>query len=139
MDCRREVEELHAFFVDWFHGRLTEDDGTWGRFEAALAPSFLLVSPDGAATARSELAARLRELHGSRPEGRFRIWIEEFVERHHEGPLCLVTYVECQELDDGQQTRRRSTALFHADPEAPCGCRWLHVHETWLEGHAPSP
>ncbi len=34
-------------------------------------------------------------------------------------------------------TGRISTALFGRDSAAPTGVAWLHLHETWIDGHGP--
>ena len=44
----------------------------------------------------------------------------------------LLEYTE-QQYRDGRTTRRRSTALFLANPAAPCGVEWRHLQETWME------
>ena len=48
------------------------------------------------------------------------------------GDAALLEYTE-QQYRDGRMTRRRSTALFVANPAAPCGVEWRHLQETWME------
>ena len=43
----------------------------------------------------------------------------------------LLEYTERQ-YRDGSWTRRRSTALFLADPSTPRGVEWRHLQETWM-------
>ena len=47
------------------------------------------------------------------------------------GEAVLLQYVE-QQYRDGRTTRRLSTALFTAEPDAPCGVVWRHLQETWM-------
>ncbi len=131
-DCRREIEALHRFFVAWFHGTAPDDDATWQRFDAVMAPDFGLVSPSGSHQERDELLSGLRALHGCRPpEQGFAIWIENYACRRVAGDVILATYEEWQRID-GIERGRLSSAVFERHAAAPHGVRWMHVHETWL-------
>jgi len=131
-ECRREIEDLHRFFVDWFHGAIPDEDVVWRRLEDALAPGFVLISPGGDLLARDDLLTALRERHGCHgPEAGFDIWIRHDMCRHAQDRLALATYEEWQRLH-GEERGRLSTVLFERDERAPNGLRWLHVHETWL-------
>lgn len=129
--CEREVVELHQFFEDWFCGRT---DG-FGRVEAALAANFVLISPRGELRTREALLENLRLARGCRRGESFEIRIEDCEVRTVEFGLALVTFAEWQRLGD-REAGRVSTALFRVDREAPCGVRWIHLHETWLPGSA---
>lgn len=129
--CEREVVELHRFFEDWFYGR-TDD---FSRAEAALADDFVMVSPRGEVRSRQALLDGLRQAHGCRRGDAFTIRIDNCEVRAVEFGLALVTYEEYQQLNE-REAGRISTALFRVDPNAPCGVRWLHLHETWLPGNA---
>ncbi len=128
--CRREIEDLHAFFEDWFAGRPARDGEAFGRVEAALAEGFQLVGPDGVRHVRDELLAGLRAAHGTRAGG-FRIWTRAARSRPLAEGLHLAVYEEWQELA-GVERGRLSTALFREREDGPNGVEWLHVHETWL-------
>jgi hypothetical protein len=43
--CRREIETLHEFFVDWYTGAVGRD--AYDRVERALASEFEMVTPAG--------------------------------------------------------------------------------------------
>jgi len=124
----RETRELHEAFEAWF--RPGAADAVLARIEAALAPGFVVVSPDGSQLARHELLALLRAARGCRGPG-FRIAVEAAAPLHVAPPLVLLGYVERQRTESGETTRR-SSALFRADPAGPNGLRWLAVHETWI-------
>ena len=53
------------------------------------------------------------------------------------GDRALVMYEEWHSLK-GEESARLSTVLFEKRAGAPNGVAWLHVHETWLPGHAPA-
>lgn len=124
-----EIRQLHAFFEDWFTGRLERGDDALGRMAGVLDPTFFLVAPSGERLPRARLLRLLADLHGSRPE-HFRILVEAAEGRVVAHDHVLATYEEVHR-GDGDETRRRSTALFRPDPDAPNGFVWLFVHETW--------
>ncbi len=126
--CEQEVVELHQFFEDWFCGRV--DD--FARAEAALSEDFTLVSPRGTTTSRDALLDHIKSNHGGRAEQNFSIRIENFELRHVEFGLAVVTYEEWQTLDE-REAGRVSSAVMRVDANAPCGVRWIHLQETFLE------
>ena len=130
--CHAEVLGLHAFFTDWFCGRLPATDEAFSRCERALGPGFQLVSPRGVVDGRASLLAGIRAAHGQRTD--FRITIKDFAWRPlPPGTLGLATYTEWQATGDAV-TGRISTATMAADERAPGGVVWLHVHETFCPG-----
>jgi len=144
--CVQEIVELHRFFEGWLSGSLPATDEVFGRLEAALAPGFLLISPDGSVLARAEVIAWVRGGHGGRGPS-FRIHIRNPEPRLEERGLVLATYEEWQEsggesgpsihkFDDEPVPSglggRLSTVVFRERPDAPNGVEWLHVHETTL-------
>lgn len=133
---RREVEELHRFFEDWFSGRCEATDAAFARFERVLADDFEIVTPDGAVLDRTTILDAVRGGHGSGP---MRIWIEKYRARSTDGGLHLATYEEWQTRDDVTRGRL-STVLFRAGPGGDDEMQWVHVHETWLpDGPGQSP
>ena len=118
-------------------GELPRTPQAFRRFTDALAPEFAIISPRGVLTARDPLIQELEAAHGTQgdPASPFRIWIEDYRPHWRIDDLSLVTYQEWQERS-GAVTARLSTALFRRHAEAPNGVAWLHVHETWLPGHA---
>ena len=127
----REIEELHAFFEDWFTGRIAATGEGYARFESVLAPDFVIIGPGGDEVGRTPILQRVESAHGSRPEGGFRIWIENTRVRECRPDRCLMTYEEWQEID-GVAKGRLSTVVFGARAGTPNGVEWMHVHETWL-------
>jgi hypothetical protein len=102
----------------------------FARFTKATHPDFTLIGPDGRSADRATTAAWIRAAHGTRPG--FALWTDEHRIRHLAGDLAVVTYREWQQRD-GSTTTRISTAILCADPAAPAGVSWLHVHETWID------
>jgi len=131
MDLRAatEIEQLHQFFQDWFRGELDKTDEAFARFENALSPGFIIISPDGAAHDRESILDAVRSGHGSDPSAE--IWIRNVRLRATGRDHVLATYEEWQRLR-GDERGRLSTVLFDRDDEAANGLRWRHVHETWL-------
>jgi len=126
-----EIAELHAFFEDWFVGRLPNDHSTFARFADAMGEGFEIVSPAGTAMGRDDLLALLRSAHGSSAEGALRIWTDNVSVRSLGDGLTLARYEEWQE-SDGETKGRLSSAVLRAHSSAPGGFLWLSVHETWL-------
>lgn len=128
-----EVVALHRFFQAWLEGSAPATDAEFARFTAATHPAFTLIGPDGTIAGRAETAAWIRAAHGTRAG--FALWTDEHVVRHLAGGLAIVTYREWQRRGDAT-TLRLSTGILAAEPSAPGGVTWLHVHETWL-GQGP--
>ena len=126
--AQREVIALHAFFTAWFRPGPTTPD--FGECEAALAPDFRMVAPDGAVNDRGTVLQRLRRARGSQPAD-FAIAISGVEVLWQHGDAILLGYVE-EQYRSGSLTRRRSTGLFTAAPAAPRGVVWRHLQETWM-------
>lgn len=127
-DVRREIEDLHRFFVDWFTGR-AEKSALNAILLSALDESLLFISPDGHRLARDTLLDGLRAGHGTNPD--FRIAIRDVTVQQDLGDHVLATYTEWQRgsRTSGQPENAR-VATVVMTREKPF--RWLSVHETWL-------
>jgi hypothetical protein len=124
-----EIVVRHAFFVDWFTG--TGPETAMDETARCFAPDFHMIAPDGSQLDREAVLSMLQNARGSRTSGHFAIEVE-MRRTVRPGPdLALVVYDELQRTDEGQ-TKRRSTALFSSDPQAPGGVVWRHLHETWI-------
>lgn len=129
--CRREIDELHRFFEDWFVGSLPATDEAFQRFEDVLASDFVIIGPGGLELERAAILDRVRGAHASRSGGEFSIWIENARVRECLVDRCLVTYEEWQRAGD-EPRGRFSSVVFGVRADAPNGVEWRHVHETWL-------
>jgi hypothetical protein len=130
----RETHELHVFFVTWFTAAATQTQSAFARLDAALDAGFSMVAPSGARIAREDVVRQLWGAHGSRvlDAPPFRIWIENEAAIFVTDAVVVLAYDECQQIS-AKTTRRRSTAVFRADPAGPNGLRWTALHETWVE------
>lgn len=125
---RREIEELHVFFVDWFTGAAPKDR-LESRFCVAMDADMVFVSPDGTRLGRADLIAGFKGAHGANPV--FRIAIRDVKVQREIGDLVSATYTEWQRgaARSGRAENGRFTTVLMTR-NAPH--RWLHVHETWL-------
>lgn len=130
--CRREVEELHQFFEDWFNGVLEPTDASFQRFDEVIDADFVIISPGGRLSPRAPLSSGLRGAHGSwKTAGDGKIWIAGFQLHRTAGDFAIVTYEEWQR--HGGETRGRlSSAFFGQRDGTPNGLAWLHLHEVWM-------
>ncbi|MEF8882362.1 MAG: hypothetical protein V5A34_07575 [Halapricum sp.] len=128
--CRREIESLHEFFVDWYTGQVERD--AFDRLERALASEFEMVTPEGVRRGYDDVVVGIREDYATHDPGDFNIGIRNVETRLNLDEHTLVRYEEWQETPDGT-TGRVSTVLFAADPDAPGGVVWHDLQETWLE------
>lgn len=130
--ARAEIAELHQFFEDWFNGAIEDSDASFARLEKALDSDFELIGPEGRAHSRDSLLVGLRSAHGKWAAAPGRIWIENVRLLRAGDELLLVSYEEWQEVG-GETEVRLSSVLFGADPAAPLGLSWLHLHEVWTD------
>ena len=121
----REIEELHAVFVELFCNRSRD----FSRCAAAFSAHFEMVTPDGKSHDR---AGVLLALERAKAPADFSIGIANIRSLWEDQKSVLIQYVE-QQYRDGKTSRRRSTALFEAEAKAPCGVVWRHLHETWMQ------
>jgi hypothetical protein len=124
-----EVRARHAFFVDWFTGRA--DDAAFDTCARAFAPDMRRIGPEGAVQDRAAVLAMLRAARSRHPAG-FAITIAMGPAQDLAPGTVLVTYDEGQAIGP-RRTLRRATAVFTADPAAPEGVVWRHLHETWID------
>lgn len=125
---RREVVELHDFFVDWFNGTIDRDQLQDG-FIAHMHPDFIFLTPDGIERSRDDLVTGFKAAHGGNPA--FRIQVRDVKVRHDLGDQVVATYTEWQK---GSQTTAvpntaRITTVVMTKDQPP---RWLLAQETWL-------
>jgi hypothetical protein len=122
--CAAEIVSLHEVFQATL-GAPGADDA--GRYEAAFAPGFTMVTPNGRRLDRAAVLDFLRDARGARGAG-FRIAIEDAAPLHVAPPLVLMHYIERQWIG-GAETARRACALFDIGGPTP---RWVFVQETWI-------
>jgi len=132
--CRAEVVELHEFLEEWSNAELPDTEEAFARFRDVIAPSFLIIGPDGEQAGQEPIVEAIRRAHGRWSEAPGGIRIENYRLHHAAGGLALATYEEWHEL--GEPRGRLSTVLFGPNDETPNGIEWLHLHEVWIE---PSP
>ncbi len=130
--CEAEIVELHRFLERWSNAALPDTDEAFARFAAVIAPSFLIIDPDGSEAGREPVVAAIRAAHGRWREAPGRIRIENYRLHHAGGGLALATYEEWHDLPGGGNGRL-SSVLFGEDEAAPNGLVWLHLHEVWIE------
>ncbi len=131
-----EVREFHEALTGWFSGTLPRTEQGFSGLAGVIAEDFTLISPRGVVDQAAPLLAEIEGVHGVQSGVRFSIRIENCRLRFADGPHCLGTYEEWQERE-GVTTARLSTVLFRVRTDRRNGLEWLHLHETWLEGHAP--
>ncbi len=132
-----EVRAFHDALTGWFTGTVARTEQGFSALADVIAEDFVLISPRGVVDRAAPLMSRIEGAHGVEAPGAFAIRIENCDLRVADGSHCLGTYEEWQQRD-GVTTSRLSTVLFRVRDDRRHGLEWLHLHETWLEGHAPA-
>ena len=125
---RKEIEDVHDFFVGWFSGTIAEEElNTY--FAPRMHEDMHIISPRGDIMDRASLLDVFRKIYGSNPE--VRIAIRNVRVKHKSDTHVLVTYEEWQRngLSAESGTGRLSSALLLTKTKP---FQWLHVQETWL-------
>lgn len=130
MDWQKEIEQLHQFFVAWFHGDLPKTREAFARFVDVLHPGFVMVTPNGRLLPYTEISDLLYESHGSRPDVEIRIKNPTLT---YHAPFVLIATYEEHQYSGTKESARLSTAVFRPDLNQPNGVEWMHVHETWID------
>lgn len=136
--CRAEIVELHQFLEAWSNGELPDTDEAFSRFGDVIAPSFVIIDPDGEVAERGPIVDVIRRAHGRWRDAPGKIRIDNYRLHQHGGGLALATYEEWHELGD-ERVGRLSSVLFGPSDEAPNGLEWLHLHEVWVPGSQRDP
>lgn len=121
----REIQEIHALFVELFTGRSRD----FSRCEAAFSPKLEMVTPEGRHVDRGQIMAALKR---ATARADFRITIRDIEPVREDARSVLLRYIE-EQYRDGETTRRMSIALFETAKEAPLGVAWRYLQETWIE------
>jgi hypothetical protein len=134
--CEREIRDLHAFFADWYCG----EEMPFERVEAALAPGFERVAPDGSVHDRETVLEGIESRRDAHEW--FRIEVRNVEPVFLREGRALIQYEEWQ-FSPEEESGRISTALFEPpveheqDRTAPREpnpvVRWTYLQETWLE------
>jgi len=130
--CRAEVVELHRFLEVWSNAELPPTEEAFARFGDVIAPSFLIIDPDGEILGREPIVDAIRQAHGRWTEAPGQIRIENFRLHQSGADYALATYEEWHEVG-GETIGRLSSVLFGPNAQAPQGLEWLHLHEVWIE------
>lgn len=130
---RREVAQLHQFFIDWFNARLEDSDAVFRRVEQAFHRDFSMVLPSGSTIDRRSVLEQIRAAHGSADHERpIKIEVVDLATHVDGADGALVSYEERQFAGVVLQNRRISSAYFVPASDAPSGVQWRRLHETLL-------
>ncbi len=130
--CRKEIQELHLFFQEWFNGTCTKNEETFARIEKVLSPDFHLITPNGETITKPTLIDFLWQNYDTRETEPLTIKVEKIKSIRKTKDLCIMTYHEIQ-ASQTAKTRRQSVAVFETSEGTPNGIQWVYVQETWIE------
>jgi hypothetical protein len=130
-----EVSAHHSHLADWFRDPDNASAESETRSGEVLAEDFSLVRPNGQIMTRNSLLARLRAAGGCFSScTSFDLRVEKPVAKALGTDHCLVTYEVWRERD-GVADGRVLSVILGKRPGLPSGLEWVHVQETWIEGH----
>lgn len=118
-----EVLEAHAAIEQWLSGDApaSQLDTLMARF----SPHYSMITLPGQCLDYQGLYRVFEQAHGKRPGLQIRI---DELQQIASGPsMAVVSYREWQADAAGNQSQRRSTAVFEQNDGS---LRWLHLHET---------
>lgn len=126
-DVRREIEDLHVFFVNWFNGKAPKQ-ALKSQFSARFHPNFVFISPGGQVLQLNQLTAGITSTYATHQN--FRIKIRDVAIRHDLGNYLMATYTEWQIGSKRTPTKNGRLSSVILTKQWPM--KWLQVHETWL-------
>lgn len=127
-DVRREIEDLHVFFVDWFNGKAPKS-ALASRFSARFHRDFVFISPDGNVLQLDQLTAGITSAYGKTPG--VRIKVRDVQIRHDLGQYLVATYTEWQ-IGSKRASRTNNGRLSSVILSKQWPMQWVQVQETWL-------
>lgn len=129
-DCRREIESLHEFFIDWYTGMEPESD--FDRLTAVLGTDFNMITPDGKRVDREQVLEAIDSRYNQEEPDVIDIEIHNVDLIDSTGDQHLVLYEEWQERPEGWNGRV-SSVLFREEPTKPNGLEWVFVQDTMID------
>lgn len=127
-DVRREIVDLHDFFVEWFNGNAPRD-----QLEARVLSRFdedvVFIPPEGHVVGGSGLQAMFERGYGTNRG--FKIEIRDVILRRQIGKTVLATYTEWQ-IGAARSTLSNNARVTSALIDMGPPIKWLHIQETWL-------
>jgi hypothetical protein len=118
-----EVEELHAFFGQWYASPSTLD---LRRVSAVLAAEFELLAPNGQVLSRDELLDGLIVERGAFPD--LLISVESIIVSPTRGDEVHTRYTEIHRERERVE-RRLCCALLRRCANTPNGVQWIAIGE----------
>ena len=125
---QQEIEALHAFFCEWFGGRMPKEAFD-AQFTQRFDPALVFIPPAGHYFGLSDLSDAVFAGYASNPDFRVQIRSVRLL-RVFDG-FVLATYEEWQRnalASTPPDNGRLATVLFEVGEPL----RWHHIHETWL-------
>jgi hypothetical protein len=133
-DVTEEIEALHEFFVDWFGGKIAQEQDVFdSRFASRFSAACELIQPSGDTLSREVFFRAVKNSYGSSPD--FRIAIRNVrVQLELPSGHSLITYEEWQRnaINSKPPDNARAASVLFSPKSTNSPFQWLHIHETWL-------
>jgi len=126
----KEIIDLHQFFEKWYSAKVDNTSAEFNRLDSVLHKNFELIAPSGVKVSRLKLLELLKREYGKfQSSEKFSIVIEDIDYRFIGNEMCLVTYKEIGNSEDGPKNSL-ITAAFRRNSDLINNVEWLHIHET---------
>jgi hypothetical protein len=127
INVKKEIEELHVFFCNWFNGSIGSN--LFERFINVLADNFELITPRGTKFNKDEISDLIKTRYNTLQN--MKIWVDDLRLVLETDNLVIAEYKELQTIDD-VFNKRWSTVIFEKTTNNYNGLTWFRVHETWF-------
>lgn len=125
---RKEIVDLHDFFVKWFNGTADRDQ-LEPQFLSQLHENVMFIPPEGHAISGKMLKEAFDRGYGSNTD--FKIQIRDVAIQHEINNIVLATYTEWQ-IGATQSAQANNARITSVLMEMGTPVTWLHIQETWL-------
>ncbi len=124
---KKEIEELHRFFVEWYTGILKNSEEHFSRFKDVMAGTVHFVGTDGSVADKNDLLNWIKQAWAGYATGEFNIKIKEFKLMHETKETALVSYQEWQNFR-GKTLILVSSVLLSKTENRYNNLEWQHIH-----------
>lgn len=137
-DPAYEVVKLNLFFERWRRAEVEKFELYLANMKAVCCPSGVLIHPSGTEKLLGDCVNAFRTCYGDQKGKSYRVWVDQVLPTQVGSNSWLVKYKKWELSGEKQKGCLTTVLLSSKGVSVPEGLTWVHVHQTWLDGAAPT-
>ncbi|XP_052193005.1 sucrose-phosphatase 2-like isoform X2 [Diospyros lotus] len=128
-----EVVKFYLFYERWKRAEVQKSELSLQKLRSVFYPPGIFIHPSGFEQHLNQYIDGLGASYGNKQGTNFRVWLDR-VSLAQIGVDAWLVKFDKWELSGDTRERCLTTVLLSSKVEVPDGFRWMHVHQTWLDG-----